>query len=84
VFGKIKSPMKATRYHSLAVRESSLPPEFEVSARTADGEVMGMRHRTYKMEGVQFHPESVLTPSGKRLLANFLQMCGEGATAVES
>jgi para-aminobenzoate synthetase component 2 len=83
VFAKIKSPMKATRYHSLAVRESSLPAEFEVSARTADGEVMGMRHRTLPVEGVQFHPESVLTPSGKRLLANSLATCGEGSSEVK-
>ncbi|MGE5253021.1 MAG: glutamine amidotransferase-related protein, partial [Planctomycetaceae bacterium] len=58
---------------SLLVRRESLPPFLEVSAETEEGEVMGIRHREYPLEGVQFHPESVLTPSGKRILKNFLE-----------
>jgi anthranilate synthase/aminodeoxychorismate synthase-like glutamine amidotransferase len=64
---------EATRYHSLVVEEGSLPPELEVSARTDDGVVMGLRHREQPTFGVQFHPESVLTGEGKRLLRNFLE-----------
>ena len=60
------------RYHSLLVAADSIPPCLEVSARTAEGEVMGLRHRTFPIEGIQFHPESIGTPEGKRLLANFL------------
>jgi anthranilate synthase/aminodeoxychorismate synthase-like glutamine amidotransferase len=74
VFSGIKSPMTCTRYHSLIVAEEGLPAELEVSARTADGTIMGLRHREYAVEGVQFHPESVLTQDGKRLIKNFLEL----------
>jgi len=68
----LPNPFAAGRYHSLGVVEDSLPPELTVSAYTSDGEIMGLRHRTLPVEGVQFHPESVLTPEGQRLLRNFL------------
>lgn len=74
VFAGIASPMTCTRYHSLIVSEKNLPKELEVSARTADGTIMGLRHRKYAIEGVQFHPESVLTEDGKRLVKNFLEL----------
>jgi len=74
VFAGIASPMTCTRYHSLIVSEKNLPGELEVSARTADGTIMGLRHRKYPVEGVQFHPESVLTSDGKRLIRNFLEL----------
>jgi anthranilate synthase component 2 len=74
VFAGIASPMTCTRYHSLIVSEKNLPQELEVSARTADGTIMGLRHRKYAVEGVQFHPESVLTGDGKRLIKNFLEL----------
>jgi para-aminobenzoate synthetase component 2 len=74
VFTGIASPMTCTRYHSLIVSEKNLPAELEVSARTADGTIMGLRHRNYPLEGVQFHPESVLTDDGKRLIRNFLEL----------
>ena len=72
VFAGLPSPFEATRYHSLLVERSSLPEEFEVTASTEDGRVMGLRHRDLDVEGVQFHPESILTASGHDLLANFL------------
>ncbi|CAM3494192.1 aminodeoxychorismate/anthranilate synthase component II [Hydrogenibacillus schlegelii] len=68
----LPSPFVATRYHSLIVEEESLPDVFEVSARTVEGELMGLRHRRLPLEGVQFHPESILTDSGMDLLRNFL------------
>jgi len=74
VFRGLPSPFAATRYHSLAVLEEGLPAELEVSARAEDGEIMGLRHRRYPVEGVQFHPESILTPEGKALLRNFLAL----------
>ena len=74
IFAGIASPMTCTRYHSLIVAEKGLPEELEVSARTADGTIMGLRHRKYKVEGVQFHPESVLTADGKQLIKNFLEI----------
>jgi anthranilate synthase/aminodeoxychorismate synthase-like glutamine amidotransferase len=74
IFTGIQSPMTCTRYHSLIVAEEGLPAELEVSARTADGTIMGLRHRKYAVEGVQFHPESVLTHDGKRLVQNFLEL----------
>jgi anthranilate synthase/aminodeoxychorismate synthase-like glutamine amidotransferase len=64
------------RYHSLIAANGSMPPELEVSARTAEDEIMGVRHRTLQVEGVQFHPESILTPDGPRLLQNFLKLSG--------
>ncbi|NOY79621.1 MAG: aminodeoxychorismate/anthranilate synthase component II [Kiritimatiellaeota bacterium] len=77
VFAGIRSPVTAGRYHSLAVAPESLPGCLEVTARAEDGEIMGIRHRRHPTAGVQFHPESVLTPSGKRLLANFLKLARE-------
>ena len=77
VFRGLPNPFEATRYHSLIVDRSSLPACLEVTAETADGLVMGLRHRVYPVEGVQFHPESILTQEGKRLLANFLAYAGE-------
>jgi para-aminobenzoate synthetase component 2 len=74
IFQKLPNPFVATRYHSLIVERKSLPKELEISAETADGIIMGLRHREYKVEGVQFHPESVLTESGKKLLQNFLSL----------
>ena len=75
----LPNPFTATRYHSLAVEESTLPPELEVTARTAGGVVMGVRHRDLAVEGVQFHPESVLTEGGYQLLANWLAECGDSS-----
>lgn len=72
IFTRISSPLKAVRYHSLALEESSLPDCLEVSARTLDGEIMGIRHKDFAIEGIQFHPESVMTTSGKRQMANFI------------
>lgn len=74
VFRDLPNPFEATRYHSLIVNRSTLPDCFEISAETAEGEMMGMRHRTLGVEGVQFHPESILTTAGKDLLRNFLKM----------
>ncbi|MBI2678872.1 MAG: aminodeoxychorismate/anthranilate synthase component II [Candidatus Koribacter versatilis] len=74
IFRGLPSPMTATRYHSLIVQEKGLPKGLEVSARTADGVIMGLRHSEAKVEGVQFHPESVLTENGKALLKNFLEL----------
>jgi len=74
VFKKLPKPFTATRYHSLVIERGSLPRELTVTARTADGVIMGVRHRRYKLEGVQFHPESVLTTSGRQLLKNFLEL----------
>ena len=72
VFAGLPTPFIATRYHSLAVARSTLPAQLEVTAWTADGEIMGLRHRTLDVEGVQFHPESILTEHGHALLRNFL------------
>ena len=72
VFAGLPDPFTATRYHSLVVEPSTLPDVLEVTARTADGVIMGLRHRTLAVEGVQFHPESLLTIEGPSLLANFL------------
>jgi len=74
IFSGIQSPMTCTRYHSLIVAEKGLPTELEITARTADGTIMGLRHRQHAVEGVQFHPESVLTNDGKRLIKNFLEL----------
>jgi len=82
VFHALPSPFEATRYHSLVIEASSCPEVLEVSARSADGEIMGVRHRELPVEGVQFHPESILTRVGKDLLANFLDRCGEGGGPV--
>jgi anthranilate synthase/aminodeoxychorismate synthase-like glutamine amidotransferase len=72
VFQKLPNPFTATRYHSLIVERKSLPRELQITAETDDGIIMGFRHRKFPVEGVQFHPESVLTQSGKQLLQNFL------------
>ena len=74
IFTGLTNPFTATRYHSLAVERESLPPCLEVSAEAEDGEIMGLRHREYPVEGVQFHPESVLTVEGMDILKNFLQI----------
>ena len=82
VLAGLPTPFTATRYHSLAVEPATLPEELEVTARTASGVVMAMRHREHDVEGVQFHPESVLTEGGHRMLANWLARCGDpGAVA---
>jgi para-aminobenzoate synthetase component 2 len=73
----LPSPFTATRYHSLAVEDASLPPELEVTARSESGVVMALRHRDLPVEGVQFHPESVLTEGGHAMLANWLVACGD-------
>ena len=73
VFQGLPAPFEANRYHSLIVERSTLPDELEITASTADGLIMGLRHRRYPVEGVQFHPESIMTPMGKHLLRNFLQ-----------
>ena len=78
LFEGLPNPFDATRYHSLLVRRETLPECFEVSAQTGEGEIMGMRHREVVMEGVQFHPESILTLAGKELLGNFLRLCEGG------
>ncbi|MDD2236935.1 MAG: aminodeoxychorismate/anthranilate synthase component II [Kiritimatiellae bacterium] len=72
-FAGVKSPLKATRYHSLAIERESLPECLRVTATSEDGEIMGVRHVSLQVEGVQFHPESVLTTSGKRLMKNFVK-----------
>jgi anthranilate synthase/aminodeoxychorismate synthase-like glutamine amidotransferase len=79
VFAGLPQPLTATRYHSLEVDPSTLPPDIEVTAWADDGTVMGIRHRKYPVEGVQFHPESVLTGSGRQLVANWLGVCGQVA-----
>jgi anthranilate synthase/aminodeoxychorismate synthase-like glutamine amidotransferase len=73
LFDGLPSPFEATRYHSLLVERASLPDCLEVSAWTAEGEIMGLRHRTMDVEGVQFHPESILTTEGKHLVANWMK-----------
>lgn len=76
VFRNLPVPFEANRYHSLIVERSTLPAELEITAETADGLIMGLRHCTYPVEGVQFHPESIMTPTGKDLLHNFLTIHG--------
>jgi anthranilate synthase/aminodeoxychorismate synthase-like glutamine amidotransferase len=82
VFEGLPSPLEATRYHSLIVERDSIPAELEITAETDDGLVMGLRHRARPIEGVQFHPESVLTVAGHDLLSNFLAMVGDHSGAV--
>ena len=74
IFQNLASPFEATRYHSLLVDRATVPDCFEISAETIEGEIMGLRHRTLGIEGVQFHPESILTLAGKDLLRNFLKL----------
>ena len=76
VFAGLPNPLEVGRYHSLVAQPESMPAELIVTARTAEGEIMGLRHATLAVEGVQFHPESVLTPDGPALMANFLHMSG--------
>lgn len=79
VFRALPSPLRATRYHSLVVDESSCPESLTISARADDGAIMGLRHRALPVEGVQFHPESVLSDGGHALLGNFVTTCEERA-----
>lgn len=74
VFAGLPSPFEATRYHSLIVKRDTLPDCLEITAETAEGEIMGLQHKDLPIHGVQFHPESILTTEGKRLLGNFLKM----------
>ena len=74
IFAGLENPFTATRYHSLIVERESLPPVLEISATTSDGLIMGLRHREFVCEGVQFHPESIMTAAGKKLLQNFLNL----------
>jgi len=74
IFQGLPSPFPAGRYHSLIVERETLPGCLEVSAETEEGEIMGLRHRAWPVEGIQFHPESILTPSGKRIIRNFLHL----------
>jgi len=77
IFSGLQDPLVATRYHSLVVAPASVPDVLEVTATTEDGTIMGLRHRHLPIEGVQFHPESILTAEGHRLLANWLSQCGQ-------
>lgn len=81
LFAGLESPFQATRYHSLVIDAASCPQVLEVSAHTADGEIMGVRHRELRIAGVQFHPESIMTLVGKQLLRNFLDGCGRELAA---
>jgi len=83
IYTVISNPFQAMRYHSLAVAPASLPECLEVTASSEDGEVMGIRHREHLTEGVQFHPESIMTPVGKRLLKNFLELANRQRTTGE-
>ncbi|MCD6485711.1 MAG: aminodeoxychorismate/anthranilate synthase component II [Syntrophobacterales bacterium] len=74
IYKGVPSPFAAARYHSLILNRDSMPSCLEISAETEEGEIMGIRHREYYVEGVQFHPESILTPHGKRIIRNFLKM----------
>jgi anthranilate synthase/aminodeoxychorismate synthase-like glutamine amidotransferase len=74
LFQELPNPFEATRYHSLIVRRETFPDELEITAETAEGEIMGLRHKELPLWGVQFHPESILTTHGKQLLANFLKL----------
>ncbi|MFW5931231.1 MAG: anthranilate synthase component II [Desulfosalsimonas sp.] len=76
IFSRINKPFEAMRYHSLAVDRRSLPECLEISAQSRDGEIMGLRHTQHTTEGIQFHPESIMTQTGKRILRNFLKLCG--------
>lgn len=74
VFAGLPNPFEATRYHSLLVRRETFPADLEITAETSEKEIMGLRHRKFPLHGVQFHPESILTPEGKKLLQNFLNL----------
>lgn len=75
IFRGVRSPIQVARYHSLAVEEKTLPDELKVTARSGDGEIMAMEHRMYPVYGLQFHPESVMTPDGHRMIENFIGRC---------
>jgi anthranilate synthase/aminodeoxychorismate synthase-like glutamine amidotransferase len=77
IFAGLPNPFPAGRYHSLLVARETLPDCLEISAETEEGEIMGLRHKNYPVEGIQFHPESVLTPQGKRIIRNFLKYIGK-------
>jgi anthranilate synthase/aminodeoxychorismate synthase-like glutamine amidotransferase len=84
IYNGLPSPLKAVRYHSLAIEEKSIPACLEITARTEDGEIMGIRHKQYLIEGIQYHPESILTPTGKRQLANFIEEVKKEKSGVRS
>jgi para-aminobenzoate synthetase component 2 len=84
VLAGLPEPFTATRYHSLAVLRDTVPDELAITAQTASGVVMGLQHRTLPLHGVQFHPESVLTEGGHRLLANWLAVCGSDDAVARS
>ena len=84
VLAGLPNPFTATRYHSLAVDDATVPPDWDVTGRTASGVIMAMRHRTLTVEGVQFHPESVLTEGGHLMLANWLTVCGDPEAVARS
>jgi len=83
VFTNIGEPFRATRYHSLIVEPDSIPKEIEVTAWTKEGEIMGLRHKELAVEGLQFHPEAILTEHGKKMLANFIKYYAEKKDAVD-
>jgi anthranilate synthase component 2/para-aminobenzoate synthetase component 2 len=74
IFNNLPQEFEAMRYHSLVVNENTIPDEIEVSAKAITGEIMGVRHKIYSLEGIQFHPESILTPAGKKLVKNWLSL----------
>jgi para-aminobenzoate synthetase component 2 len=84
VLAGLPDPFTATRYHSLAVEPSTVPAELEVTGTTGSGVIMALRHRSLDVEGVQFHPESVLTEGGHRMLANWLEVCGDTQAVARS
>lgn len=84
VFSGLRNPFTATRYHSLAVNDATVPTCLEVTGRSESGVIMGLRHRDLAVEGVQFHPESVLTEGGYRILANWLEVCGDNEAVKRS
>jgi len=84
VFKNLAEPLEATRYHSLIVKRESLPDCFEITAETGRGEIMGLQHRQFPIHGVQFHPESILTGEGKKLLQNFLKLSCAAANSVNA
>ncbi len=84
VFADLPSPFQATRYHSLTIERASVPDELEVTAQTADGVIMGVKHREDPVFGVQFHPESIATEHGHQLLGNFLKTCGYNIPVIEA
>jgi len=75
LFEEVENPFEATRYHSLLIKPSSLPSEFDITAHTDEGEIMGIQHKQFPTYGVQFHPESILTGVGKQILSNFIKRC---------